>query len=157
MNNEHTMVSDFSTWQAKLEKQRGLFAELMTDNKAALFEVLSRAGITNVNVEFDGYGDEGQIESVQAYAGDVEAELPSEEQVKLTRIAWDGDGDIFRSECDVKSAIENLVYDFLEVHLGGWEINEGSFGDFRFNVKDRTITIQLNNRHMECDHYEYVV
>jgi uncharacterized protein DUF6878 len=158
MTNEVTMVSDFlSAWEARFEKERGLFTESLAANKAALFEVLSRTGITVVHVEFNGYGDEGQIESLQAYAGEAEAELPSEEQVELTRITWGGDGESFCSECSVDSAIENLVYDFLEVHLSGWEINEGSFGDFRFNVNDQTITVQCNNRYMQYDHREYVV
>ncbi len=42
-----------------------------------LFDALARAGITSVIVNFDGYGDSGQIEQVEVRAGDATAELPA--------------------------------------------------------------------------------
>jgi hypothetical protein len=40
------------------------------------FDALAAAGLTLVEVEFDGEGDSGQIEGIYAYAGDARAELP---------------------------------------------------------------------------------
>ena len=45
-------------------------------NKAAVMDALAAADITSVTVAFDGSGDEGQIESVVAYAGEVTVPLP---------------------------------------------------------------------------------
>ena len=52
------------------ERQRRR-AELRPVNKAALFEVLAGAGITAVVVVFDGYGDSGQVESMDAQSAQL--------------------------------------------------------------------------------------
>jgi len=56
--------------RAKLE------AELFTLNKVALLNALALAGVTRVVVSFDGYGDSGQIENVEAQAGDDPVTMP---------------------------------------------------------------------------------
>src|SRR3546814_11563983 len=52
-------------------------AELHPANKASLFAALRHAGITTVVVTFDGSGDSGQIEDIQAHAGDQLADIPT--------------------------------------------------------------------------------
>jgi hypothetical protein len=58
-----------------------LYQETLTEviklNKAAVFDALASAGITDVTVEFDGWGDSGQIEAITAQSGDITVELPS--------------------------------------------------------------------------------
>ena len=49
-------------------------------------------------------------------------------------------------------AIETLGYDCLEEDHGGWENNDGAYGEFTFDVAERTITLDYNERHMESDH-----
>ena len=39
--------------------------------------------------------------------------------------------------------IENMVYEILDLYAGGWEINEGSSGNVKFNFDDQTV--QLNH------------
>ena len=53
-----------------------LDAELRPANKAAVFDALTAAGLTIVTVRFDGYGDSGQIEDIEAKAGDDVVALP---------------------------------------------------------------------------------
>jgi uncharacterized protein DUF6915/uncharacterized protein DUF6878 len=65
-------------------------------------------------------------------------------QVELTRI--DPNGNFLRSAYAVESAIEYLVYDVLEANHSGWEINDGSYGEFRFDVANGTITVARNER-----------
>jgi hypothetical protein len=43
-------------------------------------------------------------------------------------------------------AIEQLCYDFLEQEHGGWENNDGAFGEFTFNVAERTVELEFNGR-----------
>jgi hypothetical protein len=61
---------DFAAWEAQERERARLAAEVRPANKAAVFDTLARAGITLVTVGFDGSGDEGQIESIDAFAGD---------------------------------------------------------------------------------------
>ena len=145
---------DFAAWQTQERERARLAAEVMPGNKAAVFEILARAGITLVTVGFDGCGDSGQIESIDAYAGNTAAELPSGE-IELAELGLGG-GKVERSAFTLRDAIEKLAYDFLEETHGGWEDNEGAYGEFTFDVATRTITLAYNERHMESDYSEHV-
>src|ERR1017187_2397368 len=50
--------------------------DLLRD-KAAVMSALAAAGITSVTVAFDGYGDDGQIDSIVAQSGEVTVQLPA--------------------------------------------------------------------------------
>ena len=56
----------------------------------------------------------------------------------------------------VRDAIERLAYDFLEVTHDGWENSDGAHGDFIFDVAERAITLDYNERHMESDYSQHV-
>jgi len=67
-----------------------------------------------LTLKYNGSGDSGYIESSFEEIGD-----------------------------QVPSTIEDWCYNQLESHFGGWEINEGSDGEFLFNFHD--MTIELNH------------
>ena len=50
------------------------------------------------------------------------------------------------SESTLEEAIENLCYDYLEETHGGWENNDGGFGEFRIDVAKRTVELEFNGR-----------
>ena len=52
-------------------------------------------------------------------------------------------------------AIERLAYDLLEETHGGWENNEGAYGEFVFDVAERTIRLEYNERVMETEYSEH--
>src|SRR3546814_2441563 len=62
----------FTEWTA-YEARR---AELHPANKASLFAALGAAGITRVVLTFNGGGDSGQTEKIEAFAGDDLRDLP---------------------------------------------------------------------------------
>lgn len=68
----------------------------------------------------------------------------------ILTISYNGSGDSgyiessFNETNDgVPTTIEDWCYNQLENHFGGWEINEGSDGEFVFNFND--MTIELNH------------
>jgi hypothetical protein len=61
-----------------------------------------------------------------------------------------------RTVMSVHDAIERLAYDFLEETHDGWENSDGAYGDFIFDVAERTITLDYNERHMESDYSQHV-
>src|SRR5258708_36416542 len=114
-----------------LEKDRAFTAlsdSIRPANKTTLFDALAAAGITSVLVHFDGSGDSGQIEGIDATAGEQPAEIPNG-NIEIAQVRW-GDANIERTTLSVRDAIENLAYDFLEQTYGGWENNEGAYGEF---------------------------
>ena len=136
-----------AVWQqliAQDDTRSGLAEEALPRNKAALFDALAVAGITSVVVTFDGVGDSGQIESIDARTGDAAAVLPICD-TEIATPAWDG-SELHCRTLPLGEAIEQLAYAFLEETHGGWENNEGAFGEFTFDVPERTIRLDYNER-----------
>jgi hypothetical protein len=136
-------------WLAKYQDHARRVAEARLANKDALFDALTRAGITKIVVNFDGYGDSGQVERIDVHAGESEAKLP-EDQIELIEPVYGDPENVERSTHTISDAIETLVYAFLEQTHDGWEDNDGAYGDFTFDVENRTITLDYNGRYTEC-------
>jgi hypothetical protein len=147
-------VSPSDSWQQQERAYARIASEVLVANKTALFDALAAAGITTVIVNFDGCGDSGQIEMIEARAGDGNHPLPAVE-IEIASAQW-GSATIDRRFRPVGEAIETVVYDVLSQTHGGWENNDGSYGDFTFDVTERTITLDYNERHMESDYSQHV-
>lgn len=143
-----------SDWETRRAVQDSLQAELQPLNKAALFDALAIAGVTLVVVSFDGYGDSGQIENVEAKAGDTVVAMPNG-TIEIADAVWD-QIEPDRSAISIADAIERLVYDFLTDTHCGWENNDGAYGDFTFDVAERTITLDYNERYTASDYSQHV-
>ena len=137
-------------------------AEKKRKNKESLKEVcatLFNAGITLVEVHYDGYGDSGQIEYLLLFKGDKQLKdeevaslgLPTS-TVQTYNYKSTGDKDRYiTKECTLVDKIEDCAYDFLP---GGWEINEGSFGDLKINTETAKATLEHNYRIQETEYSE---
>ena len=134
-------------WVEKDRELRRLAEEVLPLNKIALFDALAAAGIEIVTVVFDGCGDSGQIEDIEAKAGDLVVALPAD-QIEIACPVWGGSG--------IERRTPSVAYDFLGQTHGGWENNDGACGDFTFDVAERTITLDYNERHMESDNSQHV-
>jgi hypothetical protein len=145
---------DFAAWDRREREHLSRADDLLPANKTALFDALAAANITIVVVTFDGYGDSGQIESIEAKAGDEIVTLPHG-AIEIARPMW-GSNDIDRQSLSIHDAIEALVYSFLGQTHDGWENSDGAYGDFTFDVADRTITLDYNERRMESDYSQHV-
>jgi hypothetical protein len=137
MNNAETYSQNAALY-AEARRQLG------KHNKAAIFDALSAAAITEVLVEFDGEGDSGQIEMVTVVRNQEPVEMP-EGAVTLLQASF-GSPEPVLSECSIREGIETLCYDFLEDEHGGWENNDGAFGEFRLDVAKRAIQLEFHGR-----------
>ena len=82
------------------------------------FKMLEDRGITQGEVTFDGGGDSGEISSYMSISGGRDEQIPAK--------------------------VEDFLYNFLGNFYGGWEINEGSHGDFTFYIKTREVVLNFN-------------
>lgn len=120
-------------------------AALLIANKTVLLDHLAHTPIARVQVEFDGEGDSGQIESIQAWTSDgTAADLPPD--IISLRLRDGPDGQERMQAQTVAEAIETLVYDALAQTHGGWENNDGGFGSLVFDVAARTLSLTMNER-----------
>jgi len=154
---------DFSAYQARYAAFLRLTEEAVPANKAALFNVLAEAGIHTVAVTFDGSGDEGQIEGIHAFTGQPvdtgvtggSAIVPVPETlVPFSVVDWELMQAVSRPQ-SARDVIKAMAYSLLQQTHAGWENNDGAYGEFTFAVKERTITLEYNERHMESDYHEH--
>ncbi|MBN9533629.1 MAG: hypothetical protein J0H10_09755 [Alphaproteobacteria bacterium] len=142
-----------SDWELKSQAHAKLEAEVFKQNKAALLDALAVAGITAVIVSFDGYGDSGQIENVEVLIGDDEARMPAG-TIEIGEALW-GEVELKRSAVGISAAVESLAYDVLEQTHAGWENNDGAYGDIVFDVAERTIALDYNERYTASENYTH--
>lgn len=151
---------------------RTLQISILQKVKPILFGALKAAGITRVTVTFDGYGDSGQIESVEAYDAenqpiDLPAEPipypfatmeeryePSSETPSGQRCAGYEVQEIEKSSL-IQDIIEEIFWDFIGAKHDGWENNDGGFGECGFDVESETIRLEMNERYTETNYYEH--
>ncbi|MGO9722132.1 MAG: DUF6878 family protein [Methylocella sp.] len=127
--------------------------ETTTRNKATVFDALAKAGIVIVTISFDGCSDSGQIEDVQANTQDELVALPSD-PIEYERIRW-GETEPTRSSCSLHEALEDLAFHYLGTTHGGWEDNDGAYGEFTFDTATRSITLAYNERFTDSIYSEH--
>jgi len=122
-----------------------------------LFNTLAQTKVSSIEVSFEGCGDSGQIESVDYTdangKGIDEAYLDKtivKGSAKTSYHKWDEKKKEMvlteAREGNIREIIEEICYDKLGASHGGWEINEGSYGTFYFDVSTRKVTLEYNER-----------
>jgi hypothetical protein len=122
-----------------------------------LFDTLAQTKVSSIEVSFEGCGDSGQIESVdytdangkgidEAYLNKTivkgSATTAYMQYDEKTKQLVDGKS----KEGTIREIIEEICYDKLGASHGGWELNEGSYGTFFFDVAARKVTLEYNER-----------
>ncbi len=137
-------MTDTESFTRNYDRYRQVAAEANRRNKTAVFDALAEAGITAVQVDFDGEGDSGQIESVTGYTGDEMASLPLT-GVPIQQARW-GTTEVETTALPLSEAVEALCYAFLAEDHDGWENNDGAYGEFHLDVAKRIIELEFNGR-----------
>ena len=126
----------------------------MPRNKAALFEALAAAGINLVVITFDGCGDSGQMEQVGAFGADAQPKELPKQAVPFLEIEFDGP-EPSTMMISVREFLESLAYALLDRAHGGWENDDGAYGEFKFDVPTQAITLEYNERYTETHYHEH--
>lgn len=137
-------MSDLKSWNDTWERHHQAQIKANERNKAPVFDALAAAGITAVHVDFDGEGDSGQINSVVALIDSEHAELPKV-GIAIQTAVW-GNTELETGTATLAEAIETLCYGYLAEYHGGWENNDGAYGEFVFEAASRTIQLEFNGR-----------
>lgn len=101
--------------------------------KAALLQGMAVDNVDQIQIEYSGSGDDGQIDDVTINSNVVN---------RRTDLDF-----FFCEEKTVRKASVYFTYELLEHYWGGWENNEGARGEITINRESGTI---------EWDHCEYI-
>lgn len=144
---------DWQAFEMRERERARLASEALILNKTTLFDALATAGITSIIVAFDGCGDSGQIENVEAERGDATVGLPD---ASIAFAAPNADiSGLGRFGRSIGDAIETMAYDLLADTHGGWGNDDGAYGTFAFDVATRTITLDFNARYTASENYSH--
>jgi hypothetical protein len=114
-----------SDWQKTWEQQR---QEKYQQAKDDLYAKLAQhPEITQIVVEYNGAGDDGNIEETSFLKGEEVVEVPQ----------------------SLQEAADEYVWQALEHYKGGWEINDGSFGTVTIDVANKKASFDHNENYTE--------
>lgn len=141
-----------------MAKKKIAVPSVVDDNKELAFDLMKEHGITTITVNFNGEGDDGQIEDI--YVDDKVNEHNDflGKQLEGVRISNglrggpNGPEVIWREgPCDVRTLLESVCYSVLEQEYGGWENNDGAYGTFVFDGDKRKVALEMNTRYTEVN------
>ena len=138
----------------KIAEERLTKQQAVQHNATALFDFLQESRISTINATFDGCGDSGQINGVEYLdhrGKDVNIPTGKVSGSRLEAGYHWNDKTKKMEELPIREGcVEELVHEICYDKLGskhmGWEINEGSYGTFSFDVLNRKISLEFNER-----------
>lgn len=160
-------MSDPTELMDEWEKRRAQDLKDALTMRALLLAKLRELGITGVVADYDGSGDSGQVEGIAFFKGafnpeadtmglmgeaitdaetaEVKIRVPSSDQ------HWDKESRQWvktRGETDtaIATVMERICYMVLSSKHGGWENNEGAFGQFVWDVGTDALNLTHNTR-----------
>lgn len=113
-----------------LESQRRAAAQRVA-TRAALLSELRAFGVTRIEVQYEGYGDSGNVEDV----------LVSPDTITLTE--------------EMRLRVEDFGWDFAYALSPGFENNEGGYGELTWALATDKIDVSHSNRFIETDTTEH--
>lgn len=121
--------------------------------RGKMMQALREAGVKSVEIEFDGYGDSGNIEGI-AYTppADGKAEVDDSPH-EVTDWSQSGPERKVRNYT-LDELVEEVCYSLLGSWHPGWEINEGSYGTFRIDAEADSIALTFNQRIESVETYD---
>ncbi len=119
---------DWPAIEARLKKARAEAAERLKETRTNLLADLCARGVEEVEAQYDGYGDSGNVNSVAV-------------RPKLVDIG------------DIEARLMDFVWDVAYGLHPGFEINEGGEGTLTWNVTEDRIDVDHASFYTERDEY----
>jgi hypothetical protein len=133
-----------------------------------VFRELDALGAKQATIVFDGSGDEGQIETIDALSesgSEVDLDQPCrlpQRTFGLGHVTWDSvarayvyaDGD---RPMTVRELLDEWAYSILQEVRPGWEIDEGSSGQIAIHVSQGVANCELEARYTASEDHDYEV
>jgi len=138
-NDGVTLVDTFnSTSSSSLQEYYAKRLEHVRRNLPEAARQLKEIGVVRVEVDYDGCGDSGQIESLHYFDVDYKP--------------IDLSGHFLHLKTD---RLMDLFDDLIEVRHAGWENNDRAFGAFVWDLTADTLSHSHSERYTECETTEH--
>ena len=133
-------------------------ADFTKQHVANLFTHLKLLNVNSFEIEFDGSGDDGQIDQIYFYDANNETiNIPS------NTISWVyseyGDTKPHEQQVTLQKAVEDLGYQMLNESGHDWYNNDGGYGNISVLIEGQDgkpyVDMDMNIRISDSEHYEY--
>ena len=121
-------VNDF--YAQILESQKRA-AEQRVETRAALLTELRALGVTGIEVQYEGFGDSGNVEDV----------VVTPDTITLAEA--------------LRRRVEDFGWDFAYSLSPGFENNEGGYGELLWSLEADRIDVSHSNRYIETNTTEH--
>ena len=149
MSQPATPIIDFAAQM--LERKNEAKTELNA-LRSAVIPPLRKAGITTVEITYDGYGDSGAIEDITCLAANnAVVDCPAIELLLAETCKNVGCSD--STTTSLSDGLESLACLALELHHPGWENNEGANGSLEIDVAKETFVLKCRIRYVDYDEH----
>lgn len=116
--------------------------------KAILLPLLRQHGVTRVEIEYDGEGDEGSVCDVLAYQDGIPRALPN---IECTLVALHYGGRVEESTVSLEHALSEFASNAVSARFEGWENGTGARGEIVIDVETEAVSLEHNNRFYDYD------
>lgn len=100
----------------------------ITVSRAEILSELRKSGIEQIDADYSGYNDSGDIDAISASGGDLNSK--------------------------VKQAVSDIFWHYLIFVHSGFEINEGSQGQITWLIADDSIAIHHEQNYLSVEYTE---
>lgn len=125
--------------------------------------MLQSFGFNYLFAEFDGSGDSGDFDSITLMPKNPDADdisdisaVNAEHQKSFCAFKHEtlDNARTSTQQTTLKKQLDEFEEALWQILPGGWEINEGSFGELHVDIANRTIHLVVNERISEVHTYE---
>lgn len=113
--------------------------------KAAFMNALRKLGIVSVQAEYDGSGDEGQVETITAVTADN-----AEVDLTLHKVRVPG----VDHPMALSDVIEEFAWEAIQHFHCGFHNNDGGLGTLTIHADTGRVNIEHDDRVMQYEHSE---
>lgn len=129
-------------------------------NKLELIKVCKDKNIKQIEVCYDGCADSGQINESIAYFSENLKDYDCCSNINVScnyyrteysQINGRSVPDIVFNQGNLQDLVEEMAYSILEDRWGGWDNNEGSYGEIRLNSDGSVVfthTLRIEETHV---------
>src|SRR5258708_35533456 len=84
----------------------------------------------------------------------IDSELFSKLQTALEKAKVEF-ASLIPDKAELWDILETLCYHYLDLVHGGWENDDGAYGEFEFDVAKRAVHLDFNERYVDTNSYEH--
>jgi hypothetical protein len=146
---------DYQARHLEQEKQR---RANMKRRRAAILEHARTLDLTEIQITYDGGGDEGNIQDIWGHRDGTRGdEGPDRDSEPTNAVDLTTTGPITvgnETFLSLNGLVEAFGWDVLNLHHGGFEINDGGFGNIFINVATSKVKLEKNEHFTDTTYSE---